>query len=74
MFLIRSKTRITIGASFICRLQMLTTLTSLIFSTGQGWNEIYKTEDNQLVIFDIKIYHEDTLLGVEKTSAQHEFF
>ena len=31
-------------------------------------------EDNQLVSFNRKISHEDALLGVGKTSEQHEFF
>ena len=30
-------------------------------------------EDNQLVIFYMKITHADALLGVEKTCAQHKF-
>ena len=35
---------------------------------------IYNKYNNQLVIFKSKIFHEDALLGVEKTSAQHENF
>ena len=44
------------------------------FRKVNSWFATEDIEDNRLVIFYMKKSHEDALLGVEKTSAQHKFF
>ena len=38
------------------------------------YEHIEEIEDNNWLFFIWKISREDTVLGVEKTSAQHDFF
>ena len=46
----------------------------LVKRQNELYHESHYMVDNQLVIFDMKISHEDALLGVEKRVRSTSFF